>query len=282
MYDEDKDTIHSMVYKTTDYTKFRILEGNRDVLNSRKQKIRKSVKENGQLFSPIIVNEKMQIIDGQGRFEVFRENSLPIYYVMEQGLTLKDCVILNSTSTSWTLQDYIDSYVAQGNENYIRLNSLIKTHPLCSIRTIIFAASGISDMHNSDKYNVKSGKLTIKEIDFIKADQLLRYAERFIPGFEKGNGDKNYLMMGAIFCFGVDGIDREKLVDKWIKYGNIKSIKSPSVSIRDAIATLEKAYNYRTTSESVLYLETAYDKYNRTKVASYAARWSAKFNNKEE
>ena len=276
MLDGDKDTIHSMVYKTTDYSKFRMLEGNRAVLNTRKQKIRKSIDVHGQLFSPIIVNEKMQIIDGQARYEVFREKNLPIYYIMEQGLSVEDCQTLNSTGTPWTLKDYIDSYEVQGNENYIRLNRLIKAHRLCSIRAVLFAAIGIADTHGSDKNNVKEGRLTVNESDFAKADQLLSYAERFIPGCAPGCGDKTYLLMAAIFCCGVNGIDKERLVDKWIKYGNIKSIKSPFVSIRDAIATLEKAYNYRSSSESVLYIESEYDKHCRQQNASYATRWGSK------
>ena len=34
----------------------------------------------GFIKNPIVVNEKMEIIDGQGRFEVCKEKGLPIYY----------------------------------------------------------------------------------------------------------------------------------------------------------------------------------------------------------
>lgn len=269
-------TIHGTVMKTFDYEKFKILKGNRKVLERRKQKIRKSVIENGQLFFPIIVNERMEIIDGQCRYEVFREMGLPIYYIIQPGLELNECQVFNSTATSWALQDYVDSYAAQGQENYIRLNSLIKSHPNCPIDTITFAAAGIRDARGSKEWDIKGGKAPISEQAAEKADKLLTYAERFLPAFSSGNGSKNYLLKAAMFCYGVAGIDRERLVNKWNKYGNIKSVKAPAVSIRDALLVLEKAYNFKSPTDSLMYFMAEYDKYCRSQNAAYATRWAEK------
>lgn len=276
----NNDCVSNTVLRTSDYTKFKALEGNRSVLENRKARIRKSVKENGQLFSPIIVNEKMEIIDGQGRYEVFKEDNLPIDYIIKPGLTLKDCVILNSTSMHWTLQDYIDSFVVQGNANYERLNNLVKMHKNAPIGTIMFASVGIANSaHYGNKNDIKGGKLEISEEKYFSADQLLSYAERFLANFEKGNGNKSYLMNAAMFCYGVENVDPERLVDKWNKYGNIKSIKSSLVSIRDAIHVLEQCYNFKSPINSVIYFETEYDKYCRKQNSSYSTRWLSKKEN---
>lgn len=275
----NKETVVGYVLQTKDYSMFKLLDGNRPVLERRKARIKKSVTENGQLFSPIIVNEKMEIIDGQGRFEVFKEKKLPINYIMKEGLTLKDCVVFNSTSTSWTTQDYIDSYVAQGNENYIRLNSLVKTHKEAPIGAIVFAAVGISGKaHHGEKNDIKSGKMIVSEAAFLKADRRLHYAERFLVNFERGDGNKGYLMDAAMFCYDIEGVDRERLVEKWNKYGNIKSVRTPAITIRDAVAALEKAYNFKTQVNNVMYFEAEYDKHCREQNASYASRWAEKLN----
>ena len=70
------------VYSTTDYDSFAKLEGNRDVLQSRKNIIKESIEERGWIRNPVVVNEKMQIIDGQGRFEALKELGMPIEYVI--------------------------------------------------------------------------------------------------------------------------------------------------------------------------------------------------------
>lgn len=277
VHELENDIVVGTVLKTNDYSKFKLLVGNRPVLERRKQRIKKSVLDNGQLFSPIIVNEKMEIIDGQGRFEVFKSMNLPVTYIIQPGLSLHDCVVFNSSSTQWTSQDYIDSYVAQGNENYIRLNSLVKTHKTIPIGSIAFAALGVSGFsRQGDKNDIRSGKITISESQFIYAENCLGYAERFLGNYEDGSGNRAHFLSAVIFCFGVDGIDREKLVDKWNKYGNIKSVKIPAISIRDAIKWLERAYNFKTPSDSVVYLESAYDKYCREQTASYFSRWQSK------
>ena len=56
------------VYKTDDLRRFRMLLNNRQVTESRVKAIMKSIRDNGYLISPIITNEKFEIIDGQGRY----------------------------------------------------------------------------------------------------------------------------------------------------------------------------------------------------------------------
>ena len=55
------------VYVTKDYSIFRRLVGNRDIPESRISKIVESIQTIGWIHNPIIVNEKMEVIDGQGR-----------------------------------------------------------------------------------------------------------------------------------------------------------------------------------------------------------------------
>lgn len=55
------------IYKTDDHTLFKKLEGNRDVRSV--EKIIKSIDNVGYVLSPILVNEKYEVIDGQNRLE---------------------------------------------------------------------------------------------------------------------------------------------------------------------------------------------------------------------
>jgi hypothetical protein len=67
---------------------------------------------------PIIVNEKMQIIDGQNRLEARRILTLPVPYIIATGMTLSDVQKINSTSKLWNSDDYTRSFIEQGNEHY--------------------------------------------------------------------------------------------------------------------------------------------------------------------
>lgn len=115
------------VRKTNDYSKFKKLLGNREVQEKRVTQLMTSIKENGFLNSSIIVNEKMEIIDGQARCEALKRLEMPIFYCIHKGAGLKECIDLNIKQGNWTLADYCGSYAANGNENYIRLIKLMNT-----------------------------------------------------------------------------------------------------------------------------------------------------------
>lgn len=69
------------------------------------------------LICPIIVNEKMEIIDGQHRVEAAKHLNLPVYYIITDG-GLRQVQMLNANSKNWTIEDYINSYCDTGSESY--------------------------------------------------------------------------------------------------------------------------------------------------------------------
>ena len=267
------DPVVGCVQETKDYTQFKMLLGNREIEARRKERIRKSVKEKGQLFSPIIVNEKMEIIDGQTRFTVFMEEGLPIHYVMHYGLTLQDCITLNSASSVWKMHDYVGSYEAQGNTNYIFFKQLEQRHKGIPMQALRYSVTGASWAGNFSE-DVKNGKIRLSEEDFEKADSLLCYAERFIPEFKGGN--KGYFLIAVMFSRDVKGVDPERLFEKWCKFGSVKSVYARASTIFDALGALERAYNYKSRADDVVYLQAEYDKFCRSQYAGYGARWADK------
>ena len=71
----------NQVQTSSDYAKFKTLIGNRKPNELHIKRLISSFKER-YLFSPILVNEKMQIIDGQHRFLSAKELNLPINYLV--------------------------------------------------------------------------------------------------------------------------------------------------------------------------------------------------------
>ena len=116
------DTIQVQV--TKDYGLFKTIDGNRDVNELHLKRLTTSMQEK-HLISPIIVNEKHEIIDGQHRFNAARELELPVYFIIIPGYGLSDVQRLNQNSKNWTVNDFLDGYCNVGNENYIKFRQFV-------------------------------------------------------------------------------------------------------------------------------------------------------------
>lgn len=115
-----------IVQETTDYAKFKDITGNRVINQNHLKKLLKEIQMNNLLQTqPILVNEKMQVIDGQHRLEAAKELQLPIFYTVVNGLSIKHVVRLNNAQRAWKLEDYVDMHIALGNQNYVALRAFI-------------------------------------------------------------------------------------------------------------------------------------------------------------
>jgi len=119
------DTIQVQV--TKDYGLFKTIDGNRDVNELHVKRLTTSMQEK-HLISPIIVNEKYQIIDGQHRFTAASELELPVYYIVIPGYGLSDVQRLNQNSKNWAVSDFLDGYCNVGKEDYIRFKKFVEQY----------------------------------------------------------------------------------------------------------------------------------------------------------
>jgi len=112
-----------MIQKTTNYDLFKTVRGNRTINTNHLAKLTLSVaKKNLLEYAPIMVNESMEVIDGQHRLEVARQQNLPIYYTIVPRAGLGEVIELNTTLRNWKLVDFVDSMIVQGNPDmkYLR------------------------------------------------------------------------------------------------------------------------------------------------------------------
>lgn len=260
-----------VVNETHDYDKFHRLVGNRQVKEVRVKKIIKSIQTVGAIPNPIIVNEKMEVIDGQGRLEALRRLSLKVYYIVIPGLGLPECRNMNIDQTNWTLQDYIESYAEEGNENYERFYNLCKKYSKLGITVINFAASGLA---SCDNYAIKSGSLECTEEQYLNAFAILDYILDFIDIGSVLPGRRDVFYMAIGFCFTHNGINRERLSEKIRE--NYRQF-SPAVTMDQMLDEISDAYNYRYRGEKA-YLKTDYQKMMEKKYKWYRNKWGQKRN----
>lgn len=125
------------IQSTTNYEQFKKLLGNRPINKSLIVSIRESINNDGNylMYNPIIVNEEMEIIDGQHRLEAAQQEGKPIYYVVAKGMRLRQAQVLNSKKRQWIATDYLHSYLAEKRPDYIVLKELIDEYkfsvPVC-------------------------------------------------------------------------------------------------------------------------------------------------------
>ena len=171
------------IYETDDYSIFHKLAGNRYAKGEKK--ILQSISNVGYVRNPILVNEKMEIIDGQNRFEALKTLGYPIQYIVQEGIGLRECRALNIGQTNWGTWDYIESYAAQGNESYRRLKALIeefrKTYRLEAILSFAVPTQICGSSFCSKA--IKDGKVELSQDGYEKARARLIRAEEL--GYEE-------------------------------------------------------------------------------------------------
>ena len=103
-YDVDKlkddSNCNTQVRYTTEYSKFKLMPDNRDVSEKHVAELVVNIRKRGQL-QPILINEKWQVLDGQGRLKACILLGIPVMYLLSYKTTIKDVILINTTQKSW-------------------------------------------------------------------------------------------------------------------------------------------------------------------------------------
>lgn len=244
-----------VIFKTTNYNRFKTLMGNRVVTQQRVEKIKSSISKVGYIINPIIVNEKMEVIDGQGRLQALKEMGLPVYYLVQQGIGVKECIAMNINQTDWTTLDYIKSYTDRGVEDYVKLTELISRFGWFILtKTLITIAA--NKVNVGIKY-IKDGAFKFTCPDHI-ANQECAYLMRLKPIRKYIGGNLDNFMSCMLFCFRNPEIDGERMMKKLLQYPQrIGSF----TTISECLGQIEPIYNDRISRGQKRYFKPLYEEY---------------------
>ena len=133
------------LYKTTDYDSIKHITGNRQINPQNVERLKISMGEK-QLITAAVVNDKMEIIDGQHRHEACRQLNLPFYYYIVDDYRLDDVQRMNSNMKNWTLADFHDTYIELYNSGdkdyvaYVELKLFMDEYAI-SLQTALYLAN---------------------------------------------------------------------------------------------------------------------------------------------
>lgn len=166
----EEDVEVGSVYSTTDYEQFSHIEGNRKINENHVARIMKEFEKIGQL-SPIIVNQDLEVVDGQHRLEACKRAQMPVYYIVVKSDSIEAILSINNVNRKWKIMDYIHNYSVLGEEDYTTLLSHYEEYEgtlyHIPILTLVSFMSGQTNCTKSPGVHnkVKDGHFKIHNID---------------------------------------------------------------------------------------------------------------------
>ena len=180
------------VETTTNYNQFKFLLANRAIRECKVKKLVSEIGMNG-LKVPIIVNENLEVIDGQHRLTACKQIHEPIKYLVAPGATVEDAAAANQAGSNWSTRDWIDYHAELGNKHYKKLQkwiSVCKSEGVNSLDLAQFFAQNTTTQKNY--YLMPDGTVTT-----IKKQGSIGIGTDLKNGYwEFGDEDKAYEMLG--------------------------------------------------------------------------------------
>lgn len=244
-------------FKTTQYNRFKTMPENRDVKAARLSKIEKSVLDVGWIPSRIVVNEKMEVIDGQGRLEVAKKHGLPVYCDMIKGIGAKECRAMNAYQTNWSNIDYINSYANAGNQSYRYIQALHKQFGELGLGTVLLAAGIKSGSHATKDDPLRRGELVIDERGYNLAVKKLDYIKPFRDTLKAAGGRTECYCNAVFFAHDIPEVNLKELKERILKYQNMLT---EIANYTQAVKVIEDIYNYRRPHAKKVYIAHEFEK----------------------
>lgn len=224
--------------KTIDYNKFSFLGLNRRLNRRCINALKVSIAKNGYVGSPILVNDRYEILDGQHRFVALKESGKEIpYEVIESNY---DTIIdLNTTQHNWGIEDYINFYCEKDhNQHYVRLKRLCNE---LNTSVIVILTMAYRQKPGGQTFeNIKKGKLTLTMDDELRARSFYEVFNQISKLLKLKPTGKFCSALAMISC--KPRFKWRTLVEKASKYPtmayNCRTIDEFTIMIRDL-------YNYK-------------------------------------
>lgn len=250
---------YAKVFVTDDYTVFKTMEDNRIVTDARVKRLVESFKA-GEILNPIVVNGKMEIIDGQGRYEAKKKLGLPIYYIVDEKADIEDCRRMNKYNSSWSATDFAISYAMGGNVNYINLVTTAKAIDRALSVTLTIAGKRNGKMNTA----ITSGDLKFTKADIVRTKEYDRNIRAITDALALSTHRVNRAFVSACaIMFGHKGYSQATMIE----HCTVKRMEFVQIAkVADQLKEFEEIYNYRLHPRNKIYFtdylretpETAY------------------------
>ena len=228
-------------YIEEDYSKFTLHPLNRTPEKEDVRRLKKAI-ENNFIPEPIKCNELLEIMDGNHRFAVWQELSMPVLYMISDGMRMEHVPVINDNQKKRTTNTYLNYFASvekqEHPENYhlkpYNLYKLFaKKHPFnnACIATLLCAKS----IDRSWMRSFKEGTMTV--YDWQEANRRADYIEsmqEIIPEV----WDKRSFILAIISCMDHPKWEDQRWMDQLKRLRSEMWVCSKSVQYLDRIETI--------------------------------------------
>ena len=216
----------NQVNETNDYSMFKTLEGNRHVNKLHVKRLKESFQKS-YLLSPIIVNEKFEIIDGQHRFEAAKQIGVPVNFLVAPNYGLKEVQMLNENMKNWGKLDYLNAYCDLKYPEYLKFRNFMRRFNefgIAASETILTnKLSGGHENRSSSEFKSETNSRGTYAIRFFQEGDLeipdydlaVENAEKIMmmkPYYDGFN--RNTFVRAMIGIFKIDYFNHAKLLER--------------------------------------------------------------------
>ena len=165
---KDDSACNTQVRYTTDYSKFKLMPDNRDVDKKHVAELVINIRKRGQL-QPILINEKGEVLDGQGRLEACKLLGIPVMYLLSYKTTIKDVILINTTQKSWGTLDYLKCFSHENHWNHLEYRKISKFQKEYALKfdICIFLLAGkfLNSSSGKDIIEFKMGNFKVADLE---------------------------------------------------------------------------------------------------------------------
>ncbi len=243
-----------VVKKTTEYDIFNIINANRNINPRHVKTLKGSFREHGVLMNPILVNDKMQVVDGQHRLTALKQLELPVYYLIIGDYGIKEVQALNLNQKNWSKKDYAVSFSEMGYEHYTTLLEFHKEYDEFGFTSCIKLLQNSTTVKDVGRKNSNLKRNTTEETnpsqvfeegtwevsDYDIAEEWVEYL-RNIDEYYSGY-NRSVFVSTMIGLFKKPQFDRDEFMRKLSYQGNALN---DCTSISDYLLLIEEIYNFK-------------------------------------
>lgn len=228
---------NNVVQETSDYEQFSFIENNREVVRGHVEALKQAFDTIGNLtkVQPILVNDRMQVIDGQHRFQAARELGLPIHFTVVGGLGVAEARSMNILHRTWTVADFARSYALGGDVNYQKYLLLAEDY---GFKHSILLTYAINDQMTGKWAEFREGNFVLTDEAGTKErlDSLAQVEE--ITPLAKNK----VFAIALLRVMKTDGYSHRHMLSKMTLH---PELLKRFASLEDALRMLEEVYNYK-------------------------------------
>ena len=237
------------VYSTESWAYFKCLEENRYLNEAHIQALMDSFVKDGYLFTILYVNEKMQIIDGQHRFEAAKRKGLPVHFMVMPGWGIREVTILNVNSRNWTIIDFMETHAKSGNPNYVRFKEFFDANEFdVTVCQLIITGKRSKGYASIDKF--RSGQMQVDDQQITGAYLKTKKIIELKPFHPHGWKSRNFVE-AMLTLFNTKGYDHGHMITKLTLYPEFLLSAARSLRVEEYLRILQDKYNFRRQKDKI-------------------------------